>query len=617
MWPLVLGALGIVYGDIGTSPLYALRECFEHHQGLALTDLNVLGVLSLVFWSLIIVISIKYMIFILQADNRGEGGILALLALSSSGVPETNRVRRWILVPFGIFGAALLYGDGAITPAISVLSAIEGLKIATPVLQPFVIPITLVVLIALFFIQSLGTGRIGIFFGPIICIWFLSLSALGIKGIISNPSVLHAINPYYAFEFMHANGLLAFLVLGSAFLVVTGGEALYADMGHFGRKPIRLAWFAFVFPSLTLNYFGQGALLLSNPEAIKNPFYLLAPEWAVLPLVVLATMATVIASQALISGVFSITRQAVLLGYCPRLSIKHTSHREIGQIYIPVVNWTLLIGVLSLVFFFKSSSDLAAAYGLAVTATMVATTILAYFVARRIWRWSLPVALLVFSFFFIIDLAFFATNLTKVPDGGWVPLVIGAFIYLLMSTWKKGRRILSDRLNATSQSFESFLNFIAKKPPVRVPGTAVYMSAQPSVVPIPLVHNLRHNKILHERLIVMSILTRDVPYVAPGKKISLETIAPNFYRVMVQFGFMESASIKSILELCKEKNLEIKVEDTTFVLGTETILATGRLGMSMWREKIFAIIARNAQRPTAFFKIPPHQVIEIGIQVEI
>ncbi len=617
IWPLALGALGIVYGDIGTSPLYALRECFEAQHGLALSEANVLGILSLVVWSLVLIISVKYMIFVMKADNRGEGGILALLALATTGIPEAKKFRRYLLVPLGIFGASLLYGDGVITPAISVLSAVEGLKVATPVFQPFVIPITLLVLIVLFVFQYHGTARIGGVFGPIICMWFLSIAALGINGICIRPDVLVAMNPWYGLSFLMAHGWQGFLVLGSVFLVVTGGEALYADMGHFGRRPIRLAWFVLVFPCLLLNYFGQGALLLTKPEAITNPFFLLAPDWAVLPMVVLATAATVIASQALISGVYSLTHQAILLGYCPRLAITHTSQREMGQIYIPVINWALLVGVIFLVINFKNSSALAGAYGVAVTTTMVATTLLAGLVAVRIWKWQMWVSIVVFGFFAIIDFTFLTTNIHKIPDGGWVPLCIGFAIYMLMSTWKKGRRILSDKLNATSISYDEFLGQIKAHPPVRVPGTAVFMSAQPTVAPIPLVHNLRHNKVLHERVVILTIGTKEIPFVAPGKKVTIEVLAPDFFKVLVQVGFMENPSIRNILSLLSEKGLSLIEDDVTFVLGIETILATGRMGMSLWRERLFAFIARNAQRPTAFFRIPPNQVIEVGIQVEI
>jgi KUP system potassium uptake protein len=609
----------VVYGDIGTSPLYALRECFSPEHGLLVTPANILGVLSLVFWTLVLVICIKYMIFVMRADNKGEGGILSLMAMSLSEVGGVNSSpwRRRLIVVMGLFGAALLYGDGVITPAISVLSAVEGLKVVTPFLTPLVIPITLIILVILFMFQRYGTGKIGVVFGPIILIWFFVIGYLGLRMIFENPSVLQALNPSLALDFFLENGLRGLLVLGSVFLVVTGGEALYADMGHFGKRPIRWAWFVIAMPSLTLNYFGQGALLLQNPEAISNPFYLLAPPWALAGLVGLSTAATVIASQALISGVFSITRQAVQLGFSPRMAIVHTSSREIGQIYIPFINWCLLGGVIWLVVSFKSSSQLASAYGIAVTATMVITTILAFVVARVRWKWPLWKALGLFGFFLIVDIAFFSTNVVKIAHGGWVPLMIGAVIFLLMSTWQKGRKILAERLQARSLPLEDFIQKISKDPPQKVAGSAIYMTGDARGVPVPLLHNLKHNKVLHRQIGILTIKTREVPYIMKKERVILEELAPQFYRIVAQYGFMEIPKIKHILEACRERGVFFAIQETAFVLGRETILPTGNESLSLWREKIFAFMSRNAERPTTFFKIPPNQVIEVGIQVEI
>ena len=618
VWALALGALGIVFGDIGTSPLYALRECFGGEHSLPVTNDNVLGILSLIFWTIVIVICIKYMIFVLRADNRGEGGILSLMALSLGTISEreTPYLRAGVII-CGLFGAALLYGDGIITPAISVLSAVEGLKLVTPVFEPYVIPLTVFIMNALFLMQRFGTGNIGLFFGPILLLWFIVLAALGIYGISLNPEVLNGLNPVWAMQFFAHNGLLGFLVLGAVFLVVTGGEALYADMGHFGRAPIRRAWFFVVFPALILNYFGQGALLIKDPTVISNPFFMLAPNWGLLPLVILSTLATVIASQALISGVFSITRQAIQLGFWPRLSIIHTSRREIGQIYIPFMNWALFVGVIWLVLTFKTSSNLAAAYGIAVTATMVITTLLAMLVAVRKWKWSWVKTLPIFIFFAIIDIAFFGSNIIKVEHGGWVPLLIGFLIYLLMTTWHKGRKILYLRLKERSISIEEFCSKLLRSPPLRVSGTAMYMSGDPWGVPVPLLHNLKHNKVMHERIAILTIITKEVPSVTKEKRVQIQEIIPNFYRIMVYYGFMEIPKMKHILEACRNQDIHFNVHETTFVLGRETILPSNTPGMPIWRERLFALMSRNAQRPTAFFRIPPNQVIEVGIQIEI
>lgn len=617
IWMISLGALGVVFGDIGTSPLYALRECFSEGHAIPLDPANIVGVLSLIFWTIIIAICYKYMAIVMKADNKGEGGILSLMALAFGGEGKDHPLRRVVIVTLGLCGAALLYGDGIITPAISVLSAVEGLYLLTPTFEPYVIPLTIFILNAFFLMQRFGTGKIGVVFGPILLIWFSALGALGLSGIMDNPNVLEAVNPAHAVEFFMRHGFHGFVVLGSVVLVVTGGEALYADMGHFGRRPIRLAWFLVALPALVLNYFGQGALLLTNPDAISNPFYLLAPKWALAPMVILATLATVIASQALVSGIFSLTRQAIQLGFCPRLSTVHTSSREIGQIYLPFVNWSLFAGVIWLVLTFKSSSNLAAAYGIAVTGTMVITTILAFEVAIRRWQWNVPRALLTFGLLLTFDLAFFGANIMKITHGGWVPIVVGAVVYLLMVTWQKGRAILYARLKERSVSIQEFCQMILRNPPLRVTGTAIYMAGDPSGIPVPLLHNLKHNKVLHERVAILTIQTKDEPFVPKKERVMIDEIIPNLYRIIVYYGFMETPKMKHILEACRQRDIHFNVTETTFVLGRETILPSSTPGMSLWREKIFAIMSKNAQRPTAFFKIPPNQVIEVGIQVEI
>ena len=617
---LTLGALGVVFGDIGTSPLYAFRECFVNEAGIVLNTANVLGVLSLIFWTLLLVIGVKYMMFVLRADNKGEGGILSLMALTMRSMSlegEKKRHTRFFFLVVGVFGAALLYGDGIITPAITVVSAVEGLKYVTPVFEPYVIPIAIFIMNALFLVQRFGTGLIGGIFGPVIIVWFLVLAALGLRGIFINPEVLNGISPHYAIQFMIDNGYHSFIVIGSVFLVVTGGEALYADMGHFGRKPIRLAWFLLAMPALMLNYFGQGALVLSDPETITNPFYLMAPKEFLLPLVLLSTLASIIASQALISGVFSITRQAIQLGLCPRLTIVHTSSSEVGQIYIPAMNWALFAGVIWFVMTFKSSSQMAGAYGIAVTGTMIITTFLALVVAHAKWKWGWWKSCLVFIPFLIVDVGFFSANLTKLDDGGWVPLAIAGVILMLMMTWQKGRKILYTKLKERSVSVEEFCQTLLKTPPIRISGTAVYMAGDPWGVPVPLLHNLKHNKVLHERVAILTIQTQDVPTVPKEKRAEVQEIIPNLYRIIVKYGFMEIPKMRHILEACREKDLHFKVNETTFVLGRETILPSSTPSMPLWQEKIFALMSRNAQRPTAFFRIPPNQVIEVGIQVEI
>jgi KUP system potassium uptake protein len=612
---MALTALGIVYGDIGTSPLYALRECFSGAHALPLTEDRILGVLSLILWALILTVSVKYMIFILQADNRGEGGILALSALAC---PARLRDRKWLLFGMGIFGAALMYGDGIITPAISVLSAVEGLKIAAPGLGPFVVPIAVAILVVLFLQQKHGTGKIGAVFGPVILLWFTVLGILGVRGIILNPEVLKAISPHYAIQFFLDHGKEAYFVLGSVFLVVTGGEALYADMGHFGKKPIRLAWFLVALPGLVLNYFGQGALLLSSPSTSENPFFFLAPEWAVIPLVLLATAAAVIASQALISGVFSLTKQAIQLGLSPRLQIVHTSSREIGQIYMPHVNYALLIGTLWLVLSFKTSSNLAAAYGISVSMTMVITTALAYIVARRRWGWSMGAAVAVCGFFMIIDLAFFSANALKIAQGGWVPFAIGCTMALLMATWRKGRKILSMRIKAGTPPLGDFLKDIMGDRRVRrVRGVAVFMVGDPEVTPPALVHNVKHNKVLHDKVLILTVLTEEIPYVTEGARLKIEKVVDGVFKLEAHYGFMETPDVMQLMERIRDTGLKFEISEITFFVGRETLIASETPGMAIWREHLFAFMARNSHRATAFFNIPANQVIEVGMQVEL
>jgi KUP system potassium uptake protein len=617
LFVLSLSALGVVYGDIGTSPLYAIRECFHGPHSIATIPLNILGVLSLIFWSLIIVISIKYLIFVLRADNHGEGGILSLTALATP-IKPSGRTEQWLLIVIGIFGAALLYGDGVLTPAISVLGAMEGLSVAAPQLSHFVVPITIFILVGLFLLQSRGTASVGKIFGPVTLFWFSVLAALGIAQIVHYPQVLSAVNPYYGMDFFVRNGWHGFVILGSVFLVVTGGEALYADMGHFGTRPIRIAWFTIALPALLLNYFGQGALLLENPAMAENPFYNLAPEWALFPMILLATFAAIIASQAVISGAFSLTMQAVQLGLTPRLKILHTSSKEIGQIYIPAINWALMAGCIAIVLGFQTSSRLASAYGVAVTSTMVITTVLFYGVARKLWGWSfLPTAALCL-FFLVIDLAFFGANIIKVLDGGWFPLLLAAIIFTMMMTWKKGRNILAARIREQSQPLDDFLQEIIRKPPTRVPGTAVFMNGNASRTPPALLHNLEHNKVLHERVLFITVKTRQVPSVASEDRVQFEALANNFYRLRVYYGYMEDPDIPNVLKNLNQPGLNLNLKEITYFLGRETIIATEKpSGMAIWREKLFSLLSRNATTATAYFCLPPDRVVELGEQIEI
>jgi KUP system potassium uptake protein len=619
--PLTLTALGVVYGDIGTSPLYAMRECFFGTHSVPPTHDNVLGVLSLIIYSLLLVISIKYVAIVMRADNHGEGGILALTALiprrgGAHAASSRLAVGRPVLIALGIFGTALLYGDGMITPAISVLGAIEGLEVVTPVFGPYVVPITVTILVALFAIQRFGTHRVGGLFGPIVIVWFVSIATLGIVWIVRAPAVLGAFDPRHALTFFGDNGFAGFAVLGAVFLVVTGGEALYADMGHFGRKPIRLAWFALVLPALLLNYFGQGALLLLNPTA-DAPFFQLAPSWALLPLVGIATAAAIIASQALISGSFSITRQAIQLGLAPRLDVEHTSASEIGQIYVPQVNWALMVATVVIVLGFRSSGAVAAAYGIAVTLTMIITVLLLYVVMTEVWHWSKPLAVAVVALFLFIDVSFFGANALKVLQGGWVTLAVAVLLFTLMTTWKTGRRLVAERLTARAIPLEEFIAMVSEARPVRVPGTAVFMTAQPIGTPPALAHNLRHNKVLHEHVVVLTVSTAQQPHVAPDDRISIETLGHDVFNVRVQYGFMEDPDVPAALKQACEQGLPIDTHDLTYFLGRETIIVTRRKGMAIWREKLFVLMARNAVRATAFFRLPPERVVELGVQVEM
>ena len=618
--PLTLTAIGVVYGDIGTSPLYTIRECFFGSHSVPPTHENVLGILSLVIYALLIVISLKYIAVVMRADNQGEGGILALTALlpkRAGSYPGGAALSTTVLVLLGIFGAALLYGDGMITPAITVLSAVEGFEVVTPVISPFVVPIAVAIIIFIFVIQQFGTHRVGNFFGPIMVLWFSTIAILGISWIVRMPSVLGAVDPRHAFRFFSEHGLHGFTVLGAVFLAVTGGEALYADMGHFGKRPIRVAWFALVLPALVLNYFGQGALLLMEGAAADQPFFMMAPDWALIPLVLLATAAAVIASQALISGAFSLTRQAVQLGYAPRLDIEHTSSHEMGQVYVPQVNWGLMVSCILIVISFRSSASLAAAYGIAVSLTMMITAVLLYVIATERWKWPTPLALLVIGVFLAIDLAFFGANMLKILQGGWVPLLIAAFLFTLMTTWKTGRRIVAERMTARAIPLEQFMTAIASTPPLRVPGTAVFMTAQPRGTPPALTHNLRYNKVLHQHIVVLTVTTASTPHVSDEEQVTVEAFGHGVYNVRVQYGFMQDPNVPDALRRAEAQGLEIDTEDVTFFLGRETLIVTKRQGMATWRERLFVLLARNAVRATAFFRLPAERVVELGVQVEL
>ncbi|HEY6599309.1 MAG TPA: potassium transporter Kup [Pseudomonadales bacterium] len=616
MSQLLIGAIGVVYGDIGTSPLYTLRQCFEGLHPLALSPAHILGVLSIIFWSLVIIVTLKYVALILRADNRGEGGILALTALVTRGL-DAQPKRRWWLLLFGIVGAAMFYGDGMITPAISVLGAVEGLEVLTPRLHPVILPLALVIITTLFMIQRSGTARVGAFFGPVMVVWFVALAVLGLGQIIEQPAVLAAINPTHAIAFIVQSPRAAFLALGAVVLAVTGTEALYADMGHFGRSPIRRAWLGFVMPALVLNYFGQGALLLADPAAIKNPFYLLAPTWALVPLILLATCAAVIASQAVISGAFSLTRAAIQMGYCPRLTITHTSDRLIGQIYVPFINWVLFISVMLLVLGFRHSDNLGGAYGIAVTLAMLIDSILIFWVMARVWKWSLPVAIAIATPLALIDLAFLASNALKIPSGGWFPIVIAVAVFTLLTTWKTGRSLLMTRLSDGSLPLDDFIESIELDPPVRVPGTAVFLTSAVNRVPHSLLHNLKHNKVLHERVVFLTIVTRDIPYVTAEERFELQPLGGDFFQLTGYFGFSEDVDVPRLLEQCGRAGVAFSMMETSFFVSRESLIATGAPGMAQWRERLFVSMSKNATKVSDYFGIPTNRVVELGTQVEI
>ncbi len=611
---LLLGALGVVYGDIGTSPLYALRQCFAGAT-VPLTPENVLGVLSLIFWSLVVVISIKYLAYVMRADNRGEGGILALLTLVDR--PGDSHRRRFVVVGTGILGAAFLYGDGMITPAISVLSAVEGLGIVTPRLDPYVVPVAVAILVGLFRFQWRGTEAVGAVFGPVMLLWFGTLAALGMRWILEVPAVLAAVDPLHGLRFLTHSGRAGFSILAAVFLVVTGGEALYADMGHFGKRPIRRAWFAIVLPALVLNYFGQGALLIQQPSAAISPFYLMAPKALLQALVVLATAATVIASQAVISGAFSLSTQALQLGYCPRLQVRHTSPQEIGQVYVPSINWMLAVAAVGLVVGFGSSHALAGAYGVAVSTTMMITTILAHRCARQRWGWSVLVAGLVSTALLTIDVAFFAANLTKIRDGGWFPLVVAGLFSLIMTTWHRGRLLLAEELARNRVAEEPFLRDIARHPPLRAPGLAVFMDSQRTGIPGALLHNLKHNKVLHESVVLLTVVTDEMPRVPVEERLEREEFEPGFVRLVAHYGYMDTPKVPAILRQARDRGLKYEPMLTTFFLGRETLICTRRGGMARWRKHLFALMSRNAQRAHAHFGLPPNRVVEIGSEVTL
>ncbi len=616
LFSLAVAALGIVFGDIGTSPLYAIRECFHGDYGIPITPVNIMGVLSLIFWTLILIVTGKYLTFILRADNHGEGGIIALTSLIR---PKKllRRERKWFLVALGLFGACLLYGDGMITPAISVMSAIEGIKVITSRFEPYVVPLTVVILIGLFMVQPHGTGKVGAVFGPVIFCWFVVLAGLGLLGISRQPRILLALSPWYAGNFICHNHLHGFLVLGAVFLVATGAEALYADMGHFGRLPIRIVWLFLVLPALLLNYFGQGALLLQDPSLAANIFYALVPDRLMVPLVILATAATIIASQAVISGAFSLTRQAVQLGYFPRLRIIHTSASQIGQIYVPLINWILMVCTISLAVGFRSSSHLAAAYGVAVTSTMLISTVLFYVVAREKWHWRRLYLVPLVAFFLFLDLAFFLANIGKIMHGAWFPLVIGGLVFTLMYTWKKGREILEGQIRKQALDFPALQRLLAAEQPTRISGAAVFLSGNPDVVPMALLHNFRHNRIVHTTVVLLHVATRELPRVPNRQKVELRKLGGGFYRLVANYGYMEQPKIANVFSLAREQGLEIELEETSFFLGREKLTIGDRPAMRAWQAKLFAFMSRNAFDAVDFFAIPPTQVVELGVSWKI
>ena len=613
---LTLGAIGVVYGDIGTSVLYTLKEVFGSGH-VPFTPDNVHGVLSIVFWTLTIIVSLKYVTLVLRADNHGEGGLVAMLALASQSVKhKAPALRKWMLL-IGIFGTCLFYGDGVITPAITVLSAVEGLDVVSPAFRKAVIPLTLLILLALFWVQKRGTAGIGRFFGPIMVLWFIAIAALGVWHIASHPEILAALSPHYALGFIWRQPGTAFIILGAVVLCVTGGEALYADMGHFGRRPIRVAWFSIIMPCLTLNYFGQGALLLSEPEAVKNPFFHMAPDWLTLPLVGLATMAAVIASQALISGAYSVTKQVIQLGYLPRLQIQHTSTRDTGQIYMPFVNWSLFVMIVLAVVLFRSSSNLAAAYGIAVTLDMTITTVLTFFVIRYGWGYPLALCIAATGFFFVIDLAFFSSNLLKLAEGGWFPILIGGAVFILMVTWKDGRELLSRSLRDGSIDLKSFLESVLLSPPTRVPGTAVFLSAEPGIVPNALMHNLKHNKVLHAQNLFVTRRAHEVPWIGLDKRLEVQALGSDCWQVVVHHGFKNDPDLPKALELLSGRGIDLNPMTTSYFLSRDIVTPTLGSGMAFWREKLFAAMHHGASAASEYLNIPSNAVVELGSKVEI
>ena len=612
---LTLGAIGVVYGDIGTSVLYAVKEVFGSGH-VPFTPDNIYGILSIFFWTLTVIVSLKYVVLVLRADNNGEGGLIAMLALASQAVKDKPRLRK-VLLAVGIFGTSLFYGDGVITPAISVLSAVEGLEVVSPHFKQYVIPLTLVVLFCLFAVQKRGTSGIGKFFGPVTLIWFLTIAVLGVSHIVTHPEILWAMSPHYAVGFMWAHPGISFIILGAVVLCVTGAEALYADLGHFGKRPIRLAWFGVAMPALTLNYFGQGALLLAEPEAVKNPFFMMAPDWALVPLVVMATLATVIASQALITGAFSVTKQVIQLGYLPRLNILHTSVRDTGQIYIPLVNWGLFVAIVLAVVMFRSSSNLAAAYGIAVTLDMLITTILTFFVIRFGWGYPLALCVAATGFFFVVDLAFFASNLLKLFQGGWFPLMIGGGVFMLMMTWKQGRSLLNDKLRADAIDLKDFLESVFLSPPTRVDGTAVFLTAEPGAVPNALLHNLKHNKVLHRQNLFVTVRNHEVPWIGRNKRLQVEPLGHDCWQVVVQYGFKDDPDIPSALHQLRVQGCDVEPMTTSYFLSRDTIIPTIGSGMAPWREKLFAQMHHNASGAADFLHLPSNAVVELGSKIEI
>jgi KUP system potassium uptake protein len=612
---LTLGAIGVVYGDIGTSVLYAVKEVFGSGH-VPFTPDNIYGILSIFFWTLTVIVSLKYVVLVLRADNNGEGGLIAMLALASQAVKDKPRLRK-VLLAVGIFGTSLFYGDGVITPAISVLSAVEGLEVVSPHFKQYVIPLTLVVLFCLFAVQKRGTSGIGKFFGPVTLIWFLTIAVLGVSHIVTHPEILWAMSPHHAVGFMWAHPGISFIILGAVVLCVTGAEALYADLGHFGKRPIRLAWFGVAMPALTLNYFGQGALLLAEPEAVKNPFFMMAPDWALVPLVVMATLATVIASQALITGAFSVTKQVIQLGYLPRLNILHTSVRDTGQIYIPLVNWGLFVAIVLAVVMFRSSSNLAAAYGIAVTLDMLITTILTFFVIRFGWGYPLALCVAATGFFFVVDLAFFASNLLKLFQGGWFPLMIGGGVFMLMMTWKQGRSLLNDKLRADAIDLKDFLESVFLSPPTRVNGTAVFLTAEPGAVPNALLHNLKHNKVLHRQNLFVTVRNHEVPWIGRDKRLQVEPLGHDCWQVVVQYGFKDDPDIPSALHQLRVQGCDVEPMTTSYFLSRDTIIPTIGSGMAPWREKLFAQMHHNASGAADFLHLPSNAVVELGSKIEI